>query len=79
MHPLVTREIEQLEGPSNERVNVRDELVGVVDQGEHRTVVVGVGVAVAQGGSRRTRKYVQQRQVAALGDIYHALEHSFQD
>ena len=76
VRPSVLAQVDPLAGdvdPGDERL---DELVPVADEGEHRAVVVGVGVDVEQAGVRpeRLADRVDRRPLAALGEVRHRLE-----
>ena len=60
VHALVGSQIQGVEGGGDERAHVVDQWLGIVDEGEDRTIVGRVGVQVAQGGTARYVEFVEE-------------------
>ncbi len=71
---LVRAEIEPGHGRRGQRPDRGGDVVDVADQGEDRTVMVGVCVQIEQDGSGRRGQFSQKNLVTTLAHVDHALD-----
>ena len=75
VNPVVGAKVDEVEGEGAEASYVVTQDVTVVDEGEDTPVMVGVAVAITEGGTRGGVETGEEELVSSLGDVDHALEH----